>query len=103
MSHLGGVQEVARIPVLESGGCFQFQPGPIHIAFVAIDQVQQGERLDALDDAPARRQQPQSIRDFVLRWWLIEDPRPLPDQAFVPVFEQRISGGLLFQPREIRR
>ena len=101
MGHLRGVEEVARVPVGERGRGVQLQPRAVGVALVAVETVEQAQRLDPVQDTAAGGEQAKAVGDFIFGGRRAQESGRLPLQVFVPFLQQRISVHLDLQTLEI--
>ncbi len=90
VGHLGGVEEMAGIPVGKTGGGVEFGPYAFDADPVAVEQIDKRQRVDAVEDAAADAQQPQTVGDIVARRIGLDYLAGVGAQTLVPFFRQRM-------------
>lgn len=100
VGHLGGVEEVGRVPVGEGGGREHLLAGPLGLAPVTVQPVKPGQGADAPQRRPALAQQARPD-ELVLDGRLGEHLPGLRLQPLVPVVDQRILRRRLLDPFQL--
>ena len=103
MRHLRSVEEVPGVPVLELRGSIQLLPSALGVALIAVQALEQGQRIDPLHHPAAGSQQTQAVGDLIARRRLAQHLLRLGLELGVPGFKLRVGGDALLQLGKVVR